>query len=55
MAHLRNEPDSLDALIAATADTLTIDAAFVEKDFWVIEVLRAATGGFTVLAKDGQR
>jgi hypothetical protein len=55
MALLRNEPDSLDALVAATADTLGIDAAFVEKDFWVIEVLRAATGEVTVLAKDGQR
>jgi predicted nucleotidyltransferase component of viral defense system len=55
MALLRNEPDSLDALVATTAVTLGIDAAFVEKDFWVIEVLRAATGEVTVLAKDGQR
>jgi Nucleotidyl transferase AbiEii toxin, Type IV TA system len=52
MALLRAEPDSLDALVAATADALGIDAAFVEKDFWVIEVLRAATRELTVLAKD---
>ena len=55
MAQLRTEPDTLDALVAATADALGIDAAFVEKDFWVIEVLRASTRQLTVLAKDRQR
>ncbi len=52
MALLRSDPDSLDALVATTADALGIDAACVEKDFWVIEVLRAATREVTVLAKD---
>jgi Nucleotidyl transferase AbiEii toxin, Type IV TA system len=55
MTQLRMEPDDLDALVAATAEALGIDAAFVEKDFWVIEVLRAATREITVRAKDGQQ
>ncbi|MDQ2839261.1 MAG: nucleotidyl transferase AbiEii/AbiGii toxin family protein [Actinomycetota bacterium] len=54
MVLLRSDPDSLDALVATTADALGIDATFVEKDFWVIEVLRAATREVTVLAKDGR-
>jgi hypothetical protein len=55
MTQLRMEPDDLDALVATTADALGIDAAFVEKDFWVIEVLRAATREMTVRAKDGRQ
>ena len=31
---------------------LNIDAGFVEKDFWVIEVLRAATTSAAIIAKD---
>lgn len=55
MARLRDEPDSLDALVAATAESLGIAAAFIEKDFWVIEVLRAATTkGQLIVAKDGR-
>ena len=50
MSLLRDEPDSLDALVAATGDSLRIDPAFVEKDFWVIEVLRAATSPVQVTA-----
>ena len=53
MSLLRDEPDSLDALVAATGDSLRIDQAFVEKDFWVIEVLRAATSPVQVTARDG--
>jgi len=55
MARLRDDPDTLNALVATTADALGIDAAFVEKDFWVIEVLRAATKDVFVVDKDGQR
>lgn len=55
MARLRDYPDTLNALVATTADALGIDAAFVEKDFWVIEVLRAATMAVFVVDKGGQR
>jgi hypothetical protein len=41
MKQLRAKPDDLDALVTATVDALGIDAAFVGKDFWVAEVLRA--------------
>ncbi len=51
MARLRDDGDSLNALIASAADALGIDAAFVEKDFWVIEVLRAATMPVDVIDK----
>jgi len=54
MARLKDDPDTLNALVATTADALGIDAAFVEKDFWVIEVLRAATKDVVVVDKDGQ-
>lgn len=40
--HLRNEPDTLAVLIQQVADTAGVRASFVEKDFWAIEVLRAA-------------
>lgn len=51
MARLRDDGDSLNALIASTADPLGIDAASVEKDFWVIEALRAATMPVDVIDK----
>jgi predicted nucleotidyltransferase component of viral defense system len=38
---LRQRPDDLLALTAATADALAIPAEFVEKDFWVVELLRS--------------
>jgi len=42
MALLRDSPDDLLALCGAAADTLGIlDPAFVEKDFWVVELLRS--------------
>lgn len=43
MPLLRDHPDDLRALIGLTADARGIRDVFVEKDFWVTEVLRAAT------------
>ena len=40
---LRAHRDDLRALISSTADALSINPAFVEKDFWVTEVLRIAS------------
>jgi len=54
MALLRDHQDDLSALTAAAAEALGIDPAFVEKDFWVIEVLRAAVVPVKVAAKDRQ-
>lgn len=53
MRRLRDHPEDLAALTIRTAEALGIDPAFVEKDFWVIEVLRVATVPRTVAAKDG--
>ena len=36
---LRDDPDTLEALVQRAADHLGIDRAFVEKDFWVTELL----------------
>jgi hypothetical protein len=55
MPLLRDHPDDLDALVAATASSLRLDTGFVEKDFWVIEVLRAATAPIQTTAKDGSQ
>ncbi len=41
-ARIRDSRTDLEALIDATAQASGIDAAFVEKDFWAIETLRAA-------------
>lgn len=42
MARLRDSPDDLFALCGATADSFGIsEPAFVEKDFWVVELLRS--------------
>jgi hypothetical protein len=49
---LRDDPDALAALIAATAAHRDLNPAFVEKDFWVTEVLRAVVAPRAVLAKD---
>ena len=40
---LRDNPDDLEALVGATAEALGISAVYVEKDFWVTEVLRSAS------------
>lgn len=55
MVRLREAPADLATLVGLTADSLRIDAGFVEKDFWVIEVLRAATSGAQITAKDGKK
>lgn len=55
MPLLRNRSRDLQALIAATATAREIEVTFVEKDFWVVEVLRAATAPIDVIAKDGGR
>ncbi len=42
MTLLRDSPDDLLALCGAAADSLGIpEPAFVEKDFWVVELLRS--------------
>tara|TARA_R110002051_G_scaffold60578_15_gene111100 strand:+ start:2548 stop:3531 length:984 start_codon:yes stop_codon:yes gene_type:complete len=52
-ARLRNDPDALAGLIDRAAQHLDIRAAYVEKDFWVTEVLRVASQNRTVLLPDG--
>lgn len=52
---LREHPDDLNALVGLTADRLGIDPAFVEKDFWVTEVLRAITEPDTVTDRSGNQ
>lgn len=49
---LRNNPDDLNALVAATADALGMPMAYLEKDFWVTEVLRAASAAQTIILPD---
>ncbi|MFE4197632.1 nucleotidyl transferase AbiEii/AbiGii toxin family protein [Paenarthrobacter sp. NPDC056912] len=49
---LRTEADDLAALVDAAARARGLPQAFVEKDFWVIEVLRAATASRTVTDKN---
>lgn len=41
LVRLRQRPDDLLALTAATAEAFAIPAEFVEKDFWVVELLRS--------------
>ena len=40
--HLRDDRDTLAVLAQQVADAVGVRASFVEKDFWAIEVLRAA-------------
>lgn len=49
---LRDDRDALAALVTATAAHLRLNPAFVEKDFWVTEVLRAVVVPRAVLDKD---
>jgi predicted nucleotidyltransferase component of viral defense system len=53
MPPLRKSRNELSALIGVTAEALGIGAVFVEKDFWVTEVLRAATATIELEARDG--
>lgn len=49
---LREDRDALSALVTRTAASLDLNPAFVEKDFWVTEVLRAVVEPRAVLDKD---
>jgi len=51
---LRDDLEALTALIQQTASALGIDQAFIEKDFWVTEVLRAVAPGATMRVGDTQ-
>lgn len=52
MIRLRDRPADLLALVSRTAEATRIPAAFVEKDFWVVELLRSVSapvdGAFAV-------
>jgi len=37
----RLDPSDLEALIAQTSNRLGIDARFIEKDYWVVAVIRS--------------
>lgn len=50
---LRDNPDELDVLVVRASAALGIPAAYVEKDFWVTEVLRAASPTRKIAASDG--
>lgn len=50
---LRDHPDDLTALIQQTADARGIPVSHVEKDFWVTEVLRAASAPREIRLTDG--
>lgn len=50
---LRRHPDELDALVAQVASGRGLPASYVEKDFWVTEVLRAAVVDRVVVMADG--
>lgn len=53
MPRLREHRDDLRALVGITAEARGIGSVFIEKDFWVTEVLRAATAPITIVARDG--
>lgn len=48
MTLVRNEPARFGGLIRATADSLGLDPALVEKDYWAVEALRAVHRGIDV-------
>lgn len=50
---LRQHPDDLDALVTQTAAGRGLPTPYVEKDFWVTEVLRAAAVDREVTIPDG--
>lgn len=52
----RLEPADLEVLIAQTSDRLGIDARFIEKDYWVVAVIRSLSvpvAGVTPVLKGG--
>ena len=50
---LREHPEELEALVGVAAEALAMPAAYIEKDFWVTEVLRASSVARTVTMPDG--
>lgn len=46
MALVRDERQRFAGLLNATAEALGLDAALIEKDYWVVEALRAVHRGF---------
>ena len=51
---LRDDPAALSVLVTRAADSLGIDRAFIEKDFWVTEVLRAVAGGVPLMVGEDE-
>lgn len=50
---LREDLDDLAALIGRASEQLSLDQAFLEKDFWAMEVLRAVAPPAPVTGQDG--
>jgi hypothetical protein len=58
VSRLRDQPDDLHALVSAASEAMRMPAQFVEKDFWVTELLRvvvsaAAHAGAVAVFKGG--
>lgn len=51
-ARLRDDPDALNALVSRVAQHRGINTAYVEKDFWVTEVLRIASRPRPIVGSD---
>jgi|SRR5215467_12941590 len=47
MPRLRDHPDDLYALVSAASEAMHIPVEFVEKDFWVTELLRSVVSEAT--------
>lgn len=50
---LRGNPNELEALIGVTAEAYEISRDYIEKDFWVTEVLRSASTDQIITLPDG--
>jgi hypothetical protein len=50
---LRDDPDTLAVLLQQAADAVGVRPSFVEKDFWAIEVLRAAQVNRVIPLRNG--
>lgn len=53
MPSIRDHLDEFSALVSRTAEHRQIEAAFVEKDSWAIEILHAATIDRLVIDRNG--
>ena len=51
-ARLRDDPDALNALVSRVAQHRGVNPAYVEKDFWVTEVLRIASRPRPIVGSD---